>query len=280
MKRHNAPTRRPAANLKRPQPGPSPDAQEMAIRRVITAGLLVAITLLLAMTPIGFIRVPTPGEAATTLQIPAIIGGILAGPLVGLIVSIGFGVGSLISPYLGLKDPLIVFIPRFFVGVAAAYTYLGLRRAKRGILLSILLAFIVIAAISPFLLLYSAEIASALGVELTEVQLASVEISQFGAIMLFLAAAAIVAGGILAFRWARSEEVAVVAVGAAAVVGSLSNTVLVLSAAMLREYLVLPPALLIGVTHGVPEAVVSAAVTVAVVTALIPVRARQRGSRI
>ncbi len=51
-------------------------AQERAIRRIITAGLLLAITLLLAFTPVGFIPVPTPAGSATIAHIPTIIGGV------------------------------------------------------------------------------------------------------------------------------------------------------------------------------------------------------------
>jgi len=49
------------------------DAQERSIRRIVTAGLLLAITLLLALTPVVFIPVPTPAGSATIAHIPAII---------------------------------------------------------------------------------------------------------------------------------------------------------------------------------------------------------------
>ncbi|MBC7239190.1 MAG: hypothetical protein H5T71_03715, partial [Chloroflexi bacterium] len=46
-------------------------ASERAIRRVTTAGLLLAITLLLVFTSIGMFPVPTPAGHATIAHIPA-----------------------------------------------------------------------------------------------------------------------------------------------------------------------------------------------------------------
>ena len=42
---------------------------DRGIRRVVVAGLLLAITLLMAFTPIGFIPMPTPAGSATIAHI-------------------------------------------------------------------------------------------------------------------------------------------------------------------------------------------------------------------
>ncbi|MBC7255965.1 MAG: ECF transporter S component, partial [Chloroflexi bacterium] len=87
-------------------------ASERAIRRVTTAGLLLAITLLLVFTSIGMFPVPTPAGHATIAHIPAIIGGILEGPLVGLLVGMGFGFASFARATIPMfKDPLVAIVP-------------------------------------------------------------------------------------------------------------------------------------------------------------------------
>jgi len=50
-------------------------------------------------------------------------------------------------------------------------------------------------------------------------------------------------------------------------VGTLTNTVLVLTMAVVRGYLPLGVAIGVGITHGIPEIIVAAIIVVAVVTA-------------
>ncbi|NLG28264.1 MAG: ECF transporter S component, partial [Chloroflexi bacterium] len=128
-------------------------AQERYIRRVVVAGLLLAITLLLTFTNIGFVPVPTPAGSATIAHIPTIIGGILEGPLVGLILALGFGVGSFFSPLVPVKDPLVIILPRLAIGVVAFYVYAALRRANKRTLTAML-------AVLLGLLLYSSYVVS------------------------------------------------------------------------------------------------------------------------
>src|SRR5690554_3097911 len=107
-------------------------ASERGTRRIVTAGLLLAITLLLTLTRIGLIPVPTPAANATVSHIPAILGGILEGPLVGLIVGLGFGFSSFAAATIPMfKDPLVAIVPRMFIGLAAAGAFLSLRRANK-----------------------------------------------------------------------------------------------------------------------------------------------------
>jgi hypothetical protein len=105
---------------------------ERRLRRVITSGLLLSITLLLTLTPVGLIPVPTPAGSATIAHIPAIIAGILEGPLAGLIVSFGFGFGTLITPLpMVTRDPLVLVLPRMFIGVVAYFVWAGLPAPDR-----------------------------------------------------------------------------------------------------------------------------------------------------
>ena len=101
------------------------------------AGVFGALSIVLAFTPLGLIPVPNPTEAATSLHLPAIIAGILAGPFVGALVGLVLAISSwyLFSPafmtFAGgnlLVALLAAFLPRILIGVVAYYTYRPLRR--------------------------------------------------------------------------------------------------------------------------------------------------------
>jgi len=83
------------------------------------------------------IPVPNPTEAATSLHLPAIIAGILAGPLVGgavgLVLAISswalFGAAFMTFSGGNLAVALLAaFLPRVLIGVLAYYAYRPLRR--------------------------------------------------------------------------------------------------------------------------------------------------------
>ncbi len=63
------------------------------------------------------------------MHVPAIIGGALEGPLVGLIVGAIFGVFSFIQADNPIfTNPLISILPRLFIGIVAWVAFVGLRR--------------------------------------------------------------------------------------------------------------------------------------------------------
>jgi uncharacterized membrane protein len=230
--------------------------QERALRRVITAGVLLAVTMLLSFTPIGFIPVPTPAGSATIAHIPAIIGGILEGPLVGIVVALGFGFGSFFNPTVPIRDPLVIILPRLAIGVSAYYVYALLRRANKGVLTAML-------AVLLALLLYSSAV-----------------ISQRTVWLGIVVAVASVAVIVALYLWLRREDVRIIALAVAGVAGSLTNTVLVLSMWVLRGYGTPEVAVGVALTQGIPEAIVSAIVVVAVVAAMRGINARRRGARL
>ncbi len=92
-------------------------------------GLMLAITIIMSLTPLGFI--PLGVISATITHIPTIITGIVLGPVGGLIMGTSFGIISLIIAItrpLTLLDPLFMnplvsVFPRMFIGVAAYYVY-------------------------------------------------------------------------------------------------------------------------------------------------------------
>ena len=79
---------------------------KLTTKKIAVGGMLGAFSVVLSMTPIGYIPIPRLGIDATTMHIPVIIGAILGGPMVGTIVGLIFGVSSFLraaTPY--IADP-------------------------------------------------------------------------------------------------------------------------------------------------------------------------------
>ncbi|MGI6551978.1 MAG: ECF transporter S component [Bacillota bacterium] len=91
----------------------------MNSRKIVISGLLGAIAIILGATPLGFIPVPTPAGNATIMHIPAIIGAIVEGPLVGAFIGLVFGVYSFTRGGAFFSDPVIAILPRLFIGIVA-----------------------------------------------------------------------------------------------------------------------------------------------------------------
>ncbi|MCE5258084.1 MAG: ECF transporter S component [Chloroflexi bacterium] len=242
------------------------------IRRIIVAGLLLAITLLLAFTRIGFIPVPTPAANATIVHIPAIVGGILEGSWVGMVIGLGFGFASFMQATIpAFKDPLVAILPRLFIGVSASLVFSAFYRAKKqtlyivvGVLTVLVLAVVLIlSGVFPGLL---ANIQS-----LSEASAGIAAFKWWQGLIVGGVTVALAAG--LVF-WLRKEDRGIVATGLAAAVGSMTNTVLVLTMATVRGYFTAGMSLIIGLAQGIPEMIISIIVTVAIVAAV-----RQFGRR-
>jgi uncharacterized membrane protein len=175
----------------------------LSVRRIVITGILAAIAILLGATRLGFIPVPNLSGNATIMHVPAIIGGVLEGPVVGTLVGLIFGIYSFLQATDAIfKDPLVAILPRLFIGVAAWASYIAIR---------------------PF--------------------------NQYTAL--------IVSG----------------------VVGSLTNTVLVVGMIILRGYL--PPAFVLTIIpQAIAEAIIAAVITVAVVAAWKNIEGGRKGSSI
>ncbi len=168
----------------------------LSVRKIVMSGILGAVSILLGLTGLGFIPVPTPAGHATIMHIPAILGGILEGPIVGLITGLIFGIFSFIrhtSPM--FADPLVAILPRLFIGVASYFAYTAFRK------------------VNPILAL-------------------------------------VIAG----------------------VVGTATNTILVLGMATIRGYLPLEVSIVAGYTHGIPEIIVATILVVILVKGIQRVR--------
>ncbi|NLV73418.1 MAG: ECF transporter S component [Chloroflexi bacterium] len=243
------------------------------IRRVIIAGLLLALTLLLALIPgIGFIPVPTPAGNATIVHIPAIIGGILEGSLVGLVIGLGFGFASLMRATIpAFKDPLVAILPRLFIGLVSAWVFSGFYHASKRTLMAGLTILVVVALVVVALLTGASPGALGWLQGLSETTAGSAAFTwwQGGLIALIMVG---LAAGLMV--WLQNEDRGIVATALATAVGSLTNTVLVLGMATLRGYFTAGMSLVIALAQGIPEMIVSVVVVVAVVAAV-----RQFGRR-
>ena len=117
--------------------------QSSRTRRLVITAMLIAVSIVLSipigvgpLTSLGFITLG-PAIAFTFMHVPAIIGAIMEGPIVGLIVGGAFGLFSLFlagqqpagSPNTIFVDPVISVLPRLFIGPVAWFIY----RAIRGV---------------------------------------------------------------------------------------------------------------------------------------------------
>jgi len=117
-------------------------------RWMVTVGLMMAVVILLANTPLGLIQLPI--IKATTVHIPVIVGAIVLGPLAGGILGATFGICSMISNTLSPALLSFAFSPflsttgvvgavkalwisigcRILLGVAAGWLWILLKKVK------------------------------------------------------------------------------------------------------------------------------------------------------
>ncbi len=103
----------------------------LSVRKIVISGILGAIAILLGVTRLGFIPVPTPAGHATIMHIPVILGGVIEGPVVGLITGAIFGLFSFLQPGAPFfADPLVSVLPRLFIGVVSFLVYFLLKRVN------------------------------------------------------------------------------------------------------------------------------------------------------
>jgi uncharacterized membrane protein len=102
--------------------------QNRTVRTVVVSGVLAAIQLALGFTGIGLIPLPFTPVNATILHIPAILAGVIEGPIAGAAVGLIFGLFSFLRATTPLfQNPIIAFGPRILIGVVAFLVYRALR---------------------------------------------------------------------------------------------------------------------------------------------------------
>lgn len=109
---------------------------KLSVRRISIIGMLGALSIILGLTPLGFIPIPFSLTKATIMHIPVIIGAVIEGPLVGAFVGLIFGVFSMyqaaVMPTSPVQvvflDPVVAVLPRILIGLASYYTYVGVKK--------------------------------------------------------------------------------------------------------------------------------------------------------
>ena len=92
--------------------------------RFTTLSLLVALLVILAFTPLGFISIPP--ISITILHIPVIIGSILLGPVCGGILGLTFGLLSIFKATTSAVSPVDMMFSPFISGAPFASLILAL----------------------------------------------------------------------------------------------------------------------------------------------------------
>ena len=107
-------------------------------RKLVVAGMLSAVTMVLGLTPLGII--PIGPLNATILHVPVIIGAVLEGPVVGFVIGL-FSLyraavgGSVLAPL--FLNPVVTILPRVLIGPVAYYVFRGISHLTRKRALSV-----------------------------------------------------------------------------------------------------------------------------------------------
>lgn len=108
-------------------------SKRLNVRKLTIIGVLGAISIVLGSTPIGFI--PVGPTRATIMHIPVIIGAIAEGPIVGAFIGLIFGLFSIFQAVTAptpvsfvFLNPLVSVVPRILIGIVSFYVYDGLRK--------------------------------------------------------------------------------------------------------------------------------------------------------
>lgn len=109
------------------------NTKRMSTRTIAISGVLGAITIMLSVTGLGMIPMPSLAGRATIMHVPVILGAILEGPIVGAFTGFIFGLYSFMTPVGAIPaDPIVRILPRILIGITSYYTYVLFRRSSFG----------------------------------------------------------------------------------------------------------------------------------------------------
>lgn len=238
------------------------------VRQLVVAGMLSAISIFLGVTGLGFIAIPP--VKATIMHIPVIIGGIIEGPVVGGFIGLCFGLFSVYQAFTTptptsfiFWNPIIALLPRILIGVSSYYVYKAMVKAVNkhmnlaGISAVGIISIMFYTALKPFL---------------------SIPVRASLAALTFIVLSILV----VKFKHAKKEQI--LSIGTASILGTLTNTIGVLGLVYLiyvekfAKALNIAPdtagkvIIGIGITNGIPEALISTLITIPVVIAILKIR--------
>lgn len=238
----------------------------LTLRKMTIIGVLGAISVMLGMTPLGFI--PIGPTKATIMHIPVIIGSIIEGPVVGGFIGLIFGLFSIFQAITNptpvsfvFYNPIISILPRVIMGIMPYYIYKFFEKQNKT--LSKISVNIILGGIIAYL-------AFSLKNYLVG------DINTFGIIINIVL---IVAFTVLLF-YINKVKKDILSLTMAATVGSLINTVGVLGGIyliygeqymrILEKDINLARKFILGIaiTNGIPEIILAIIITVSVVNAL------------
>ena len=108
-------------------------SKKMSTRTIAISGVLGAVTIMLSVTGLGMIPMPSLAGRATIMHVPVILGAILEGPVVGAFTGFIFGLYSFMTPVGAIPaDPIVRILPRILIGITSYYTYVVFRRSVFG----------------------------------------------------------------------------------------------------------------------------------------------------
>ena len=108
--------------------------QRMSTRKMAVSGMLGAVAIVLSVTGLGMIPMPSLAGRATIMHVPVILAAILEGPAVGAFTGFIFGLYSFMTPVGAIPaDPIVRILPRILIGVTSYYTYVLFRRSRAGV---------------------------------------------------------------------------------------------------------------------------------------------------
>lgn len=126
------------------------DTKRFSTKQLVEMALLTAIIILLAFTPLGYIK--TLGLEITLIVVPVTVGAVTLGPVAGAVLGAVFGVTSFIqcfgmSPFgtalMGIQPvctAIVCIVPRFLMGWLTGCIYQGLKKVKKMRTASVVLA--------------------------------------------------------------------------------------------------------------------------------------------
>ena len=169
-------------------------------RKLVSAGMLSAISIILGMTPLGII--PIGPLSATTMHLPVIIGAVLEGPVVSLYQAASGG--SVLAPL--FMNPLVSILPRLLIGPCAYFVFRGVQKLTKKRALSAGCAAVVgtltntVGVMGFIYILYAQQYAAAMGLDPATVGAAILSASALNGIP-ECAVAVIVTVGVTAAVW-------------------------------------------------------------------------------